>query len=249
MWQTSRDRVAKHPCWVQWFLQIQQKFPRLLRSPIRDILQWLISVDQTETSYAVKLKTTHRIRFKESSGEHCRRHNHRSVICHRLKDGRKDWEEIGRKRESKRGETSVGGTKAINHSYSLTHAHMHLPVAAAVFCRACWQDDSTGHQHLQQNHQDEVKVDLRESTDTAAEGRLTKGSREKCFTLLCLCGTAGWLVVFIMLLWWIYIDSRRVQDQFTSKPNQAGGRHSKRWHVDHLEIWHLEKNKKTWDLH
>lgn len=40
-------------------------------------------------------------------------------------------------------------------------SHTHLPAAAAVVCRAGWQDDGAGHQHLQQNHQDEVKVDLR----------------------------------------------------------------------------------------
>lgn len=40
-----------------------------------------------------------------------------------------------------------------------------------------------------------------------------------------------------------YIDGRRVQDQFTSKPNQAGGRHGKRGHVDHLEVRHLGKKQ------
>lgn len=40
-----------------------------------------------------------------------------------------------------------------------------------------------------------------------------------------------------------YIAGRRVQDQFTSKPNQAGGRHRKRGHVDHLEVRHLGKKQ------
>lgn len=112
-------------------------------------------------------------------------------------------------------------------------------MAAAVFCRAGWQDDSTGHQHLQYNHQDEVKVDLnrqsgRGSRDTTAEGQLKKGN------LICLCATNK-LEDISTLLQRIYIDSWRVQDQFTSEPNQAGGRYSKCWHIDHLEIWHLEK--------
>lgn len=42
----------------------------------------------------------------------------------------------------------------------------------------------------------------------------------------------------------IYVDGRRVQDQFASEPNQAGGRHCKRGHVDHLEVRHL--GKKQW---
>jgi len=46
-------------------------------------------------------------------------------------------------------------------SITQTHIHTHLPVATAVLCRAGGQDDGAGHQHLQQNHQDEVKVDLR----------------------------------------------------------------------------------------
>lgn len=46
-------------------------------------------------------------------------------------------------------------------SITWTNVHTHLPAAAAVICRASWQDDGAGHQHLQQNHQDEVKVDLR----------------------------------------------------------------------------------------
>lgn len=120
MWQTSRGQVAKHPCWVQLFLQIQQRFQQLLQSPIGDILRWLISIDQTEISHATKQKTTHRICSEESSWEHCRRYNHRPVICHWLKDGRKDWEELGWQcenySESKREEALVEDIKAINQS-------------------------------------------------------------------------------------------------------------------------------------
>ena len=92
-----------------------------------------------------------------------------------------DWKmdrkiELGQKSGSYRGETSYRRKKAINHT------NTHLPVAAAVLCRASWQDNSTGHQHLQQNHQNEVKVDLRtdsrrETRDTVAEGILKKINR------------------------------------------------------------------------
>lgn len=34
-------------------------------------------------------------------------------------------------------------------------------MTAAVFCRAGRQDDGAGHQNLQQDHQDEVEVDLK----------------------------------------------------------------------------------------
>lgn len=34
-------------------------------------------------------------------------------------------------------------------------------MAAAVLCRPGRQDDGAGHQHLQQDHQDEVEVDLK----------------------------------------------------------------------------------------
>lgn len=37
-------------------------------------------------------------------------------------------------------------------------------------------------------------------------------------------------------LWLIYINSGGVQDQLTTKPNQAGGRHCKCGHIDHLEV-------------
>lgn len=49
-------------------------------------------------------------------------------------------------------------------------------------------------------------------------------------------------------VWQIYIDSRRVQDQFTPKPDQTGGRHRKRGHIEHLEIRHLEKKKKKTEI-
>lgn len=63
--------------------------------------------------------------------------------------------------------------------------HRHLPVTAAVFCRTCWQDDGAGHQHLQQDHQDKVKVDLkmdgsRESKDILGNGhRFNKKMNKK----------------------------------------------------------------------
>jgi len=53
----------------------------------------------------------------------------------------------------------------------------------------------------------------------------------------------------ILLLFCIYIDSRRVQDQFTPKPDQARGRHRKCRHVDHLEIRYLGNKNKAHDLH
>lgn len=34
-------------------------------------------------------------------------------------------------------------------------------MTAAVFCRSSRQDDCAGHQNLQQDHQDEVEVDLK----------------------------------------------------------------------------------------
>lgn len=52
------------------------------------------------------------------------------------------------------------GHKGPSLSFHVTHKHTDLPVAAAIFCRAGGQDDSAGHQNLQQDHQDEVKIDL-----------------------------------------------------------------------------------------
>lgn len=49
-----------------------------------------------------------------------------------------------------------------------------LPVTAAVFCRSGRQDDGAGHQNLQQDHQDEVEVDLK------AEGRDTSRDDFSC---------------------------------------------------------------------
>lgn len=107
-----------------------------------------------------------------------------------------------------------------------------LPVTAAVFCRPGRQDDGAGHQHLQQDHQDEVEVDLKagsckESGDvlhleTDSENKMTRRQREKT-----VC----------------YINSRWVQDEFASEPNQAGGCDGKRRHVDHLEVRHLDNKK------
>lgn len=52
----------------------------------------------------------------------------------------------------------MSGVTVINHSHCM---YTHLPVAAAIIHRASRQDDGAGHQQLQQQHQDEVKIDLR----------------------------------------------------------------------------------------
>lgn len=100
-----------------------------------------------------KIEATHTICFKDSTREQCRSNSHRLFMCHWLKEQKgitmKEW---GEGRGIKR-KIWFGELKAITHA--------HLPDAAAVFCRAGWQDDRTGHQYFQQNHQDEVKVDLK----------------------------------------------------------------------------------------
>lgn len=108
-----------------------------------------------------------------------------------------------------------------------------LPVTAAVFCRPGRQDDGAGHQHLQQDHQDEVEVDLK------------AGSRNESGYVLHV--ETDWEN---MMRWKqkekgvCYINGRRVQDQFASEPNQAGGGDGEGRHVDHLEVRHLGKKKK-----
>lgn len=106
-------------------------------------------------------------------------------------------------------------------------------MTAAVFCRPGRQDDGAGHQHLQQDHQDEVEVDLK------------AGSRNESGYVLHV--ETDWEN---MMRWKqkekgvCYINGRRVQDQFASEPNQAGGGDGEGRHVDHLEVRHLGKKKK-----
>lgn len=79
----------------------------------------------------------------------------------------KGWTE-----SEKEWKTKLGVSKVIPRSCA------DLSVAAAVFCRAGWQDDSAGHQNLQQDHQDEVKIDL----NTKWEGGIETQQLAECET-------------------------------------------------------------------